>query len=285
MTVTIREAEPADAEACGRICYEAFAAIAAAHNFPPDVPSLQAAIGLMTSVIANPATYGVVAERNGQIAGSNFLYEVDMINGVGPITIDPHAQNSGIGSSLMHAVMHRARQRGAPGVRLVQAGYHCRSLSLYAKLGFDVREPLVCIQGPALAREAPGYQVRPVAETDLPACNDLALRIHGHDRAGELNTATRRGTASLVERAGRITGYTTQIGFFGHAMAATNDDLFALIAAAAAFAGPGFILPCRNTALLRWCLSNGLRVTQPMTLMTTGLYTTPTATWLPSILY
>ena len=37
--LTIRPPRAEDAEALGRICYEAFAAIANAHNFPPDFPN------------------------------------------------------------------------------------------------------------------------------------------------------------------------------------------------------------------------------------------------------
>ena len=37
--VIIREADPADAEACGRIIHEAFSDIAARHGFPPDCTS------------------------------------------------------------------------------------------------------------------------------------------------------------------------------------------------------------------------------------------------------
>jgi hypothetical protein len=89
----------------------------------------------------------------------------------------------------------------------------------------------------------------------------------------------------VVERGGRITGYTTGIAFFGHTVGETTDDVKALIAAAKAFAGPGFLVPSRNAALLRWCLGQGLRVTQPLTLMTMGLYNEPVGAYLPSILY
>ena len=51
------------------------------------------------------------------------------------------------------------------------------------------------------------------------------------------------------------------------------------------FGGPGFLLPTRNGALLRWCLGLGLRIVQPMTLMTTGLYNEPQGAYLASILY
>ena len=59
----------------------------------------------------------------------------------------------------------------------------------------------------------------------------------------------------------------------------------ALISAAGTFAGTGFLLPTRNGELLRWCLANGLRVVQPMTLMSKGLYSEPAGVFLPSIIY
>jgi hypothetical protein len=77
----------------------------------------------------------------------------------------------------------------------------------------------------------------------------------------------------------------TGVGFFGHTVAESNDDLKALIAAAAEFAGPGFLLPTRNSEVFRWCLEQGLRVTQPLTLMSIGLYNEPRAAFLPSILF
>jgi hypothetical protein len=78
---------------------------------------------------------------------------------------------------------------------------------------------------------------------------------------------------------------TTAVGFFGHAVGETSDGLKALIGAAAVFAGPGFLLPIRNWELFRWCLDNGLRVVEPMTLMSVGLYNEPVGAFLPSVLY
>jgi hypothetical protein len=59
----------------------------------------------------------------------------------------------------------------------------------------------------------------------------------------------------------------------------------ALIAAATTFSGPGFLVPTRNAGLLRWCIEHGLRVVQPMTLMSMGRYDQPEGAFLPSILY
>jgi hypothetical protein len=130
-----------------------------------------------------------------------------------------------------------------------------------------------------------GFAVRPLAATDVEAADALCRRIHGHARHADLTSAVEQGTASVVEREGRIAGYTTGIGFFGHAVGETTADLRALIAAAPSFAGPGFLVPTRNAALMRWCLERGLRIVQPMTLMTMGPYRDPAGAFLPSVLY
>jgi GNAT superfamily N-acetyltransferase len=281
----LRAGRPEDADSLGSICYGAFRAIAEEHNFPPDFPSSEIAGGLLASLLSREDVYSVVAEVDGRVVGSNFLWENMAIAGVGPITIDPAAQNVAVGRELMEDVLRRAKERSIAGVRLVQATYHNRSLSLYTKLGFDVREPLSNLQGPAIGQEIPGYDVRPAEGEDLYACNELALRVHGHDRGPELLGAIGQGSANVVEHGGRITGYATGIGFFGHAVGESNEDLKALIGAAAEFSGPGFLLPTRNGEVLRWCLERGLRIVQPMTLMSLGLYNEPAGAFMPSVMY
>jgi len=283
--VSIRRAKPEDAPACGQICYEAFHKISTDHNFPPDVPAPEMGVGLLTRMFSQSGVYCVVAEADGSIVGSNCLDERDAIAGIGPITVDPKTQNRGVGRQLMGALLDRARDRKFAGVRLVQAAFHNRSLSLYTTLGFDVREPLSTMQGAAIKKAYDGFAVRPARPADLEACNQLALRVHGHHRGGELADAIQQGAATVVERNGRITGYASSLAFYGHAVAETNPDLQAIIAAADSFDGPGILVPSRNAELFRWCLANGLHVVQPMTLMSIGLYNEPKGAFLPSILY
>jgi hypothetical protein len=109
--------------------------------------------------------------------------------------------------------------------------------------------------------------------------------IHGHSRSGELQHATQEGTATVVEHDGRISGYATMLGYFGHAVGESNEEIKALIAAAEMFVGPGILLPTRNSALLRWCLEHGLRIVQPALLMSRRLYNQPAGAFLPSILF
>ena len=90
MNFMLRPATPDDAQHCGRICYEAFKSIAEQHNFPPDWPSPEAATDRLSGILSHPGYYGVVAEVDGRIIGSNFLDERSTIVGLGPIT-EAHA--------------------------------------------------------------------------------------------------------------------------------------------------------------------------------------------------
>ena len=176
MNIKLRSGTPADAEICGRICYDAFKTISEAHGFASDFPAPEVPIGLLTSMLANPKFYGVVAEIDGRVVGSNFLDERNPIAGVGPITVDPAVQNRDVGRLLMDAVHDRAAANNFAGVRLIQAGFHTRSLALYAKLGYDVREHLACMQGNALNIAIEGHVVRPAAEADVEpgSCHPLS---------------------------------------------------------------------------------------------------------------
>ena len=285
MKVSLRPAQPGDAEICGRICYDAFKCVADAHNFPPDFPDAQATTGLLADCFSRDDIYTVVAEADGLIVGSNVLWENGDVAAVGPITVDPALQRSSVGRELMADVLDRAERQGFERVRLVQAAFNNLSMALYAKLGFDVQEPLSVMQGAPLSVTIPGVSVRRATEADTSACNQLCEQVHGHRRQGELADAIREGTALLAERGGSVTGYATGLAFFNHAVAETNDDLKALIGAASEFAGPGFLLPTRNAEILRWCLKHGLRVVQPMTLMSKGAYQQPRGAFLASVLF
>lgn len=283
--ITLRTPTIEDADRIGEIIYKAFKTISEVHSFPPDFPSPGPAIGLATMMIERPDVYGVAAEIDGLLVGSNFLWESDEVAGVGPITVDPDVQNSSIGKRLMQDVIRRAEEQGKTSTRLLQAAYHNRSLALYTKLGFNSVEPLSTINGPAFEAQLPGREVRPMAEADVEEADQVCKAVHGISRRNEIAGSIQIGTGLVVTYSGRITGYTTGLGFFGHAATETADDLKALIGSGREISGPGFMLPTRNSEMMRWCLGNGLRVVQPMTLMSKGVYQEPRGAFLPSILY
>ena len=283
--VQIREAADADWAEAGRICYEAFSTLADQHGFPHDFPTVEAASQPIRWLINHPRVYGVVAEKDGRILGSSFLDARGTISAIGPVSVDPTSQDHHVGRMLMEAMLGRAHAKDAPGVRLVQIAYHNRSLSLYAKLGMEVRGSFAAMHGTPLRRTLRGYDVRPATPDDEYACNSLCVRVHGHARAGEVREAIEAGTARVVERLGRITGYTTRISYFAHSVAETNDDLRALICEADDFGTPGFLVPLSNNDLFRWCLDQGLRIFFVTNMMTTGLYQEPEGAYMPSVGY
>jgi predicted N-acetyltransferase YhbS len=284
VALIIRPVTQTDASICGRICFEAFAAIADQHRFPRDFQSPDVSTDLISSMIESPRFFGVVAERDGEVVGSNFLDERSAVVSVGPVTVAPNSQNDGVGRSLVTAVLGRARIRRVPAIRLMHSAYHSRSLSLYSKVGFEVRDSFAVVQG-SRPQYAGTATVRLAHMADLRACDALCQRVHGMDRHGEVTDSISAQSARVVLRGGRITAYTTGVGFFGHSVAETVADLQVLIADADEYAGTGFLVPTRNTRLLRWCLEGGLRVVSIMNLMTIGKFHEPAGAYLPSVGY
>jgi len=247
---------------------------------------VQHARQLVAALQSHPEYFSVVAESgDDRILGSNFLDERSTIFSVGPVSVAADVQDGGVGRTLMQAVLERSVERQALGVRLVQVAYHNRSLSLYTKHGFQTCEPLAAIKGNPLSVRLKGFNVRSAREEDLGDCNELCSQVHGHNRSGELHDAIAQGSAKVVERDGRLTGYTTEVGFVGHSVAVSNEDLMALIADADEFSWNGFLVPLRNAELLRWCFEQGLRVVYLLNLMALGFYQEPRGPFLASIGY
>ena len=288
MPVTLRQPTPSDIEPCSRIIYAAFQQIASQHGFTPDFPNLEVVMGMAQMLIGDPTIFGVVAEQDGRIIGSNFLSEADPIRGVCPISVDPAYQGRGVGRMLMQSVLERGK--GAKGIRLAQDAFNCVSLSLYASLGFQVKEPLVMLNGRPKTTFLPsGYTVRPFEMADLDECLALHRRVHGVDRAQELRHASEFSAPWVALRGGRITAYASALHFwaFAHGVAKTPQDFQALLIGFAAIRPEPlwFLLPSRQTASFHWCLHEGLRVQKPMNLMTLGFYQEPAACWFPSVMY
>ena len=185
----IRQATADDAGTCGRIFFDAFESIATRHSFPIEPGSPEFTDFQTKAMLATEGITGLVAIHADEIVGSGFADERDAIVGIGPVTVDPSAQNAGVGRAVMKALLDRERQRGVAGVRLVQTTYHYRSLALYAKLGFAVREPLSVFQGAVPRNDGADRGARPATLTDVAACDGVCRRVHGHARSAELQAS------------------------------------------------------------------------------------------------
>src|SRR5436190_1618728 len=119
--IRLRQPSPADLPACSEICFEAFGKVNACHGFAPEFPQREIINGMMGMLFSNPAVYGVVADEGGRVVGSNFLWNLGAIAGIGPITVDPSAQAKSVGRRMMESALQRAAEKRFAGVRLVQA--------------------------------------------------------------------------------------------------------------------------------------------------------------------
>ena len=284
--ITLRSPEPDDTRELARICFEAFGGIHDHHRFTRDFPAVEFAEQLIGNFISHPAIWGVLAERDGRILGSNFLDERDPIRGLGPITVDPEGQNTGAGRRLMAAAIKRGED--APGIRLLQDAFHMRSLCLYQSLGFNLKEPVAVMTGEPRSGPVDGVDVRPVTEDDLDECEALCRKVHGFERTNELRDAMQAFAPLVAERDGRIVAYATTVGFWpmGHGVAETEEDMKALLLGGAALGDDplAFLVPLRS-GVFPWGLSEGLRLVKPMNIMAMGEYREPQGGWFPNVLY
>jgi GNAT superfamily N-acetyltransferase len=277
-----------DVEPCGRICFEAFKGISDKHNFRWDFSTEEQAIQFIQSIFSSPHVFNVVAELDGEVVGSNNLWEYDDVRAVGPITVDPSIQAQGIGRMLMQAVIERGA--GSKSIRLIQDAFNGASLSLYSSLGFDVKEPLVMIEGVARGELPKGVEVRMIQPDDFAVCAELCRATIGFDRANELRSMPPFLPTFVAVRDGKVRAYASAPHFWAlnHAVAETVDDMAALFIGAST-KGSGaplsFLLPIRQAELFRWCLSHGLRVLKPMNLMSMGEYKETTQPYIPSVGY
>lgn len=287
MNIKIRPVTVADAEICGQIGYQAFCGIADRHNFPHDFAAVEQAHGFAQMLVNTPSIYGIVAEKDGEIVGSNFLWEQNEIAGVGPITVNPDGQAKGVGRILMQNVIERGQK--AKGIRLVQDAFNTASMSLYTALGFNIVEPLVVMSGVVEGDLPENVEVRPVAEADYDACDELCAKVHGFSRGEELRMTAQMMSAFVVERDGKIVGYAAAPHSWqmNHAVAETNEDMCNLLVGAGNLSQMplSFLLPARNGDLFRWGLSQKMKVVKPMSLMAMGAYQELKGCFLPSVLY
>jgi ribosomal protein S18 acetylase RimI-like enzyme len=285
MRLELVPADPQHVSEIGRICYEAFKEVQERHGFFPDFPAIDLARHVLGMLVQRDDFYGVVALRDGQPVGSNFLSLMDPVAGVGPITIDCSCQGQGVGRALMQDVINYARRNNIEQVRLFQDSFNVASLSLYASLGFDVKETAAFMQAAPAAD--PDARVRPLAETDLPSIEELSKRIYKNSRRNEVAAAAPYGFAAFVrEQQGRVTGYLIP-GIFGHGVAETQEDALALIGEAARCVPPPvarFFCPLSEASFFRQAMKAGCRVIKLMNYMAVGRYEPPNEVWMPSVL-
>lgn len=284
MDAIIRSATPADLEVCGTLIYEAFKEISDRYGYPSFYPSLELPTGFSKQGIAHPLYFCAIAEKDGEVIGVAFMDERNPIRAIGPVAVRTDSQSTGTGRKLMEALL--ARGRDAVGMRLCQESYNLAALSLYAKLGFEVKEAFILTKGRLQSPPDPTVKVRPLRELDLEECAQLCQFVYGFDRLGEMRDAIGSEFFSpfVAIRQNRIVAYITAANFLGHGVAATEEDMKALLLGMQTFRDEpfSFILSLHKASFWRWCLSEGVKAVKPLTLMAFGQYREPQGLYLPS---
>jgi GNAT superfamily N-acetyltransferase len=281
--------EPRHARATAAVLYRSFEALYKYHRFPGAYPSVEFAESIARGLIDNPAIWGVAALSGDRLVGSGFLDERGPVKAIGPVSVDPLAQGGGIGRRLTEALLERAAD--AADVRLLQDSFNRTSMALYVSLGLQVRESVVLLAGRPRSGPDGSVEVRPLGPADLGECEQLYADVHGHERATEIRDSLSDPLcAPLVAlRQGKVVAYATTLTYFpaAHAVACTDADLQQLILGAAEMLGRplSFLLPTHQSALLRWCGDERLRIVKPMTYLSLNDYQRPEGPWLPSTMY
>lgn len=287
--IDITPIHASDLEEAARILFSSFQALYDFHRFPGAYPTEGVAATVLRGLIDHPKVWGVAARANGRLVGTSFLDERGQVRAIGPVSVDPEIQTRGVGRRLTSALLERARD--CPDVRLLQDSFNRASLSLYASLGLEVREPLILIAGRPSASGSGEVQVRPLEAADVDQCGQLCHEVHGFDRTLEVEDALGDPLCEPVVavREGRLVAYATTLAYFpsAHAVAADDLDMRELILGfAAQTTRPlSFLVPTHQGSLFRWCLSQRMRIIKPMTYMTLGAYSRPTGCWIPSVMY
>ena len=286
MTLTIRSMQPNDLPEVSRILYESFRGIAARHGFEPSWKDLASTEKIVRTMFHRQGEICLTAESGGRIAGSVFIYHQDPVAAIGPISVDPSFQSRGAGRRLMTEALDRTR--GAASVRLTQDAFNTTSLSLYASLGFEVREFIVTVSGRPEGPLPDGVEVGPLEHNHLGECLRLMEKIHGVSRIHELSENIGGPTTLVALRQGRVTACSSLVHKYGFGLGETLEDLIAVLQSAADIRAPKpviFLIPARDSGLFHWCLARGMRAVRPCTLMTRGFYQKPAGRYFISELY
>ena len=112
MNFIIRDERPEDAAAIAALTERAFSGMPYASGSEAEIPARLRAAGALTQ--------SLIAESAGELIGHAAFSPAVLDNdpnwfGLGPVSVEPELQRSGIGSALIKAGLDRLRQTGAPG--------------------------------------------------------------------------------------------------------------------------------------------------------------------------
>ncbi len=220
---------------------------------------------------------GIVAvDATTSTVGVGLRWSFGDVGTIGLVLVAPEQQGRGIGRTLMTALIADS------GARALMLNATAEGLPLYEKLGFVstglVRQHQGSLIDGAMLPPAPDVTLHQAGPADRAALCALDAAAFGADRSRLINDLLASGTAWLVERAGRPTGFAVLRTFgrgtiIGPIVAAGEDQAIALTAAAARRAPPGVLrvdIPVDAERLAAWLTAAGLPAVDTVTIMLRG---------------
>lgn len=282
---------PEYAEQAGQIAYEAFKDIADRHGFDPAFSSPEFATLVVRLLIQTESVNSYLYLAGGEPAAINFGDERDEVVGVGPVAVALKHQGKGLGRAVMEALLESAERNGFRSVRLLQAAYNMISFSLYADLGFEVKDTLANFAGSPRADERATDAARDARPEDLDALDALCRDVLRYSRRRDIERMSAFAPPVVVERDGRIVAYACRFpgeeAILGHGVAVDAQAMRDLLIGAHRIAGTPlrFSMPVSQAETVRWCLATGMRLKEIDTYMVRGEYEPPAGLWFPSPFY
>ncbi len=290
MPLQVIEAQSEHIEGLAQSCIAAFNEFNEQHLLPQGTPrDVASATEMYQKLLDSEKAHVFAAVQDGQVVGSAWLRLEDDVAAFEDVNTAPAKQGNGVARAIMTQGLEAAGRLGYKKIRLTQSAHNSTALSLYASLGFEVKETFAEMKAtPGQAPEAlPAYEVRPMTEADLSAVEEFSKRHYKLNRRGDVAAVLAEGgPALLVSRGDAFAGYLTLAGS-AHGMAETEQDGLALISEAARLYPDKaiFCCPLSFPSLYRKALLGGYKTLEVHNLMAYGPYDRPEGIWMPSSAY
>ena len=290
MPLQIIPARPEHIDGLALACVAAFDEFNTQHLLPKGTPrDVESARTMYSRLLVSERAHIIVALQGGEVVGSTWLRLEDDVAVFEHVNTAPAKQGKGVARALMTHGIEAAKSLGYEKIRLTQSAHNSTALSLYASLGFEVKETFAEMKaGPGMATGAQVIDsVRPMTSADLPAVELLSRKLYKLNRRGDVAAVLAGGGPALALAAnGKVEGYLTLSGS-AHGMAENEDDAYALISEAARLYPDKAIFGCPLSfhGMFRRALKSGYRTREIHNLMAYGPYERPDGVWMPSSSY
>jgi predicted N-acetyltransferase YhbS len=110
-------------------------------GYPADAANVGSRLARM---IANPATYALVAIADRTVIGIGAMHFIDILEGDRPLAalvlliVDERHREQGVGTALVEALEHEAEARGSFGVSVHSGKQRIGAHAFYERLGYEL---------------------------------------------------------------------------------------------------------------------------------------------------